>query len=233
MKMKNSSFNELDRIGEIPFKREFFENKEEWTKARVNGLGGSDAGVVIGVNPWKDRMTLWLEKTSQVMQADISDNSAVRYGIEAEEHIRSLFKLDYPNLKVFSNSLMMLRSKEYDWLTYSPDGEILDLETNQKGILEIKTTTIQNSNQFKSWQDMIPQNYYVQVLHGLLVTNYDFVILRALIKITWDDTKQEIRDYKIKKDEVLDDIDFIFEKEKEFIKNIKDKEMPSMILPEI
>lgn len=231
--MKNSSFSELDKIGEIPFKREFFNNKEEWAKERVNGLGGSDAGVVVGVNPWKDRMTLWLEKTGKVSQADISDNSAVQYGIEAEEHIRNLFKLDYPNLKVFSNPLMMLRSKEYDWLTYSPDGELLDLETNQKGILEIKTTTIQNGNQFKTWQDMIPQNYYVQVLHGLLVTNYDFVILRALIKTAWDDTKQEIRDYKIKKDEVLDDIDFIFEKEKEFIKSIKDKEMPSMILPEI
>ena len=59
------------------------------------------------------------------------------------------------------------------------------------------------------------------------------MILRALIKTAWDDTKQEIRDYKIKKDEVLDDIDFIFEKEKDFIKKIKDKEMPSMILPEI
>lgn len=231
--MKNSSFNELDQIGEIRFKREFFDNKEEWAKERVNGLGGSDAGVVVGVNPWKDRMTLWLEKTGQVVQSDISENPAVQYGIVAEEHIRNLFKLDYPNLKVFSNSLMMLRSKEFDWLTYSPDGELLDQETNQKGILEIKTTTIQNGNQFKSWQDMIPQNYYVQVLHGLLVTNYDFVILRALIKTAWDDTKQEIRDYKIKKDEVLDDIDFIFEKEKEFIKNIKDKEMPSMILPEI
>ena len=231
--MKNSSFSELDRIGKIPFNREFFNNKEEWAKERVNGLGGSDAGVVVGANPWKDRMTLWLEKTGQVVQADISENPAVQYGINAEEYIRNLFKLDYPNIKVFSNSLMMLRSKEYDWLTYSPDGELLDLETNQKGILEIKTTTIQNGNQFKRWQDMIPQNYYVQVLHGLLITNYDFVILRALIKTAWDDTKQEIRDYKINKNEVLDDIDFILEKEKEFIKSIKDKEMPSMILPEI
>lgn len=39
---------------------------EEWVEERKKGLGGSDASVVLGLNRWKSRMALFLEKTGQI-----------------------------------------------------------------------------------------------------------------------------------------------------------------------
>jgi len=33
---------------------------DEWLEARSKGLGGSDAGTILGTNPYKGRLELWL-----------------------------------------------------------------------------------------------------------------------------------------------------------------------------
>ena len=38
-------------------------NHEEWLAIRRQYIGGSDAGAVIGMNPYKSSYTLWAEKT--------------------------------------------------------------------------------------------------------------------------------------------------------------------------
>lgn len=40
-----------------------FENEQHWLKGRTNGIGGSDASAVVGMNTWKleqDRKVLFL-----------------------------------------------------------------------------------------------------------------------------------------------------------------------------
>ena len=36
--------------------------REEWKEIRRQGLGGSDAGIVMGHSPWSSRLNLWKEK---------------------------------------------------------------------------------------------------------------------------------------------------------------------------
>ena len=64
------------------------------------------------------------------------------------------------------------------------DGDLTEKDNGRKGILEIKTTEIKRQSQWKEWSGTpaIPQHYYVQVLHQLLATGYDFAIVRAQIK---------------------------------------------------
>ena len=45
---------------------EQMQDKEAWLKARNSGIGGSDAGIIVGLNKWKSPFQLWLEKTGQV-----------------------------------------------------------------------------------------------------------------------------------------------------------------------
>ena len=78
-----------------------FPKRDEWLKARKNYIGGSDASAVVGMNPYKSNVDLWLEKTGQVIPEDISDKPYVKYGQEAEHHLRELFKLDFPEYQVF------------------------------------------------------------------------------------------------------------------------------------
>jgi putative phage-type endonuclease len=56
-------------------------------EARYAGIGGSDAGVIAGVNPRKTPVTLWLEKTRRTPPEDLSDNELVEWGVELEEII--------------------------------------------------------------------------------------------------------------------------------------------------
>lgn len=207
-------------------------SREEWLEAR-KGIGGSDAASIVGMNPWRDNVELWEEKTGRRQQEDISDRPAVKYGTEAEEHLRELFRLDNPQYKVEYIENNMWKNKDMPWAHASLDGWLTD-QDGRKGILEIKTTTIQRASQKEKWQDQIPQNYYIQILHYFLVTGFDFAILKAQLKFELNEGLYiQTKQYKIERAEVELDLDFLLESEKEFAELIKQDKKPALILPEI
>lgn len=114
----------------------------------MNGIGGSDASAVVGMNPYKSNIDLFEEKIGRVMPKDISDKPCVIYGKNAEEYIRELFKLDYPEYTVDHHEFRILQSKDHPFMQASLDGELTDRE-GRKGILEIKTTNILQSMQYE------------------------------------------------------------------------------------
>ena len=67
------------------FKAYDFENEQQWLKGRMNGIGGSDASAVVGMNPYKSNIDLFEEKIGRVIPKDISDKPCVIYGKKAEE----------------------------------------------------------------------------------------------------------------------------------------------------
>ena len=40
--------------------------REEWLQLRRNGIGGSDASVIMGKNPYRSILQLWEEKTGKL-----------------------------------------------------------------------------------------------------------------------------------------------------------------------
>ena len=50
---------------------------DKWLSVRNMGIGGSDAGVIMGLNPYKSPFQLWMEKTGQTHPEDLSDNEYV------------------------------------------------------------------------------------------------------------------------------------------------------------
>jgi len=210
--------------------------KREWLEERRKGIGGSDASAIVGLNPYKTNIQLWEEKTGRKTAEDISDKEYVKYGTKAEKYLRDLFKLDYPQFKVKHKENTMIWNKEYPFLFASLDGELIDKETGALGILEIKTTNILQSMQKEKWKDKIPDNYYIQILHYLLVTGYSFVVLKAQLKYQYKD--EEIRlstkHYFILRKDVEDDIQYLKEKEVEFWKSYVEKNIePPLLLPNI
>ena len=204
-----------------------------WLKARTYGIGGSDASAIVGMNPYKTNIDLFEEKIGRRVPEDISDKPYVRYGTLAEEHIRALFSLDYQEYKVSYHENRILRSKVYPFLQASLDGELED-ENGRKGILEIKTTNILQSMQYEKWKDRIPDNYYIQVLHYLLVTGYDFVVLRAYLMSEWGNEKRAtVKDYTIERSEVEEDLKFLLTEEQKFWKYVESGRKPPLLLPEI
>ena len=155
-------------------------DREEWLKNRTK-IGGSDASCIVGMNPYKNNVDLWLEKTGQATPEDISEVDYVKYGINAEEHLRELFKLDFPKYKVDYIENNMFFNPDFPFAHASLDGWLTD-ENGRMGILEIKTTEILQSMQKEKWNNKIPDNYYIQILHYLMVTEFDFAVLKAQLK---------------------------------------------------
>lgn len=208
--------------------------REEWLEARKSYIGGSDAACIVGANPWKDNVRLWEEKTGLKDPDDLSNNPAVLYGIRAEEHLRELFRWDFPQYAVFYEENNMFTNSEYPWAHYSADGWLKDKDGNL-GLLEIKTTTISSASQSAHWRNQIPQNYYIQLLHGLMVTEFQFAVLKAKLRyeIEGEPMHAQIKHYFINREEIEDEIEYLAEKEQAFDKCIKLGIRPARILPEI
>lgn len=214
-----------------PYRIYDFMDESGWLKGRLDGIGGSDASAVVGMNPYKTNIQLFEEKTRRVQADDISAKPCVMYGKNAEDYIRELFRLDYPEYKVEHYPLRILQSLKYPWMQASLDGELTD-QSGRRGVLEIKTTNILQGMQREKWADRIPDNYYIQVLHYLLVTGYEFAVLRAhLISRVGDDVRTQARHYFIERSEVEDDLDYLLQKEQEFMEYVKSGHRPPLILP--
>ena len=210
-------------------------NRNDWLKVRqIQGIGGSEAGAVIGMNKYQTNVDLWELKTGKREAADLSDNAAVQFGKAAEQYIRELFKLEYPEYTVVYHEFWMYVNDKYPFIFATLDGDLTATD-GRKGILEIKTTLIKNSSQWDEWTGRIPDNYYAQCLHQLTATGYDFVILYAYIRYYDTDGKIRvtIRPYTISRKDVLSDIDYLIAAEAKFWQAVQDNKCPALILPNI
>lgn len=210
-----------------------FQNREEWLAARKNHIGGSDASACVGMNPYKDNVQLWEEKMGLMIPEDISDRDYVQYGIQAEDHLRAMFALDYPQYQVLYEDNNMFTNTDYPWMHASLDGELIDAD-GRRGILEIKTTNILQSMQREKWNNRIPDNYYCQVLHYLAVTEHDFAVLKAQLKSEFGgELRIATRHYFIDRKDVEEDIRWLIEAERRFWSCVESRCRPSLILPAI
>lgn len=209
-------------------------NREEWLQHRMNYIGGSDASAIVGMNPYCDNGRLWEIKTGQAIQKDISDKPYVQYGIAAEPHLRALFAIDHPQYQVEYVDNNMFLNDKYPFAHASLDGWLVEKETGRKGILEIKTTNILQSMQKEKWKNRIPDNYYIQILHYLMVTEFDFVVLKAQLKSEFkDEVYLQTKHYTIERSEVEEDIKFLESSEREFWQRVQERKRPGLMLPAI
>ena len=206
---------------------------EDWLANRTKGLGGSDISAVIGMNPYKSNLDLWLEKTGQIEPEDISDNPFVKYGNDAEYHLRELFKLDFPEYSVSYEANNSFFNDKYPFARASLDGWLTD-ENGRKGILEIKTTEILQSQQKEKWNKQIPQNYYCQVLFYMAVLEADFAILKAQLKTVFDGVPYlQTKHYPIERADVEADIQYLMQEGERFWQHVQSGKQPPLRLPEI
>lgn len=185
--------------------------REDWLKARNLGLGGSDIGTIMGLNKYKSPLRLWLEKTGQQDEDDLSDNQYVRFGHKLEPVLAECFTED-TGLKVRRVGLM--QHDEYSWALASIDRMIV----GQNELLEIKTGGAFTG---KNWEgDEMPDSYYCQVQWYLFVSGCERAHVYCLIG-----GNKPI--YKVvERNE--DDIKKLFDAAKEFWHKVQSNIMPDI-----
>lgn len=208
-----------------------YDSREEWLEHRK--LGGSDAAAILGISPWMSNLDLWRLKTGRLKPKNLDDDPLVLYGTKAEEHLRELFALDFPELVVGYVPFNIWTNDRYPFAHASLDGWVLD-EKDRFGVLEIKTATITSQAQKAKWEGKIPDYYYTQLLWNMAVTDAEFSILVAQLKWERDgDVFKVTKHYELSRDQAEADIIRIMEAGEKFAKCIKEDREPAITLPEI
>lgn len=149
--------------------------REEWLELRRNGIGGSDASVVMGKNPWRSVQQLWEDKTGKTPVKD-EGNEYTYWGNVMEPIIRKEF-MNRTGLKVRQKHFMMFHS-EFTFMFADVDGIVTD-ENGEKCIFEAKTVSQYREGE---WEDgNIPVEYMLQVQHYLAVCGMQKAYTAALI----------------------------------------------------
>jgi putative phage-type endonuclease len=128
---------------------------QDWHLWRSNGVGSSDASIIVGVNPYQSRDVLLYTKAMRVPV--IRESAAIKHGQFLERYIREFLNTKYSlNLKP-----LFCTHDQYPFLLASVDG----IDTTNKVLVEIKAPTQPYHG--------IPIYYLVQVYHQLMVTGYE------------------------------------------------------------
>ncbi len=228
------------------YNREIYKTREEWLAARA--LGGSSASAILNKNPYMTRLELLAAVISKIRnheeisnnRHDDATNEILQYGVQSEPLIRKEFALDFKHEYIVRSpkKFEMYRSIDKKYLTATVDGLLIDKKTKELGILEIKTHDVRGRSDLENWTNHLPENYYIQLLHYLLVINdASFAILAA--KLRFYDFKNEERQlertetryFYVKRSEVVNDIAFLEKAETEFMEvYVQQEKIPNIYL---
>ena len=162
----------------------------EQLAARRTGLGGSDAGAIVGVNPYSGAFDVWArfhlpregedddDLQSQpahwgdVLEPAIADEYARREGVPLERS-------------------GTVRHTSHDWMIAHPDRLI----PAARRVIEVKTAGLRQAHRWgPEGSDEIPEEYRLQVAHYLAVLDYRDADVAVLIG------GQDFRVYRIERD---------------------------------
>ena len=177
-------------------------SKFEWRKRRKEGIGGSDAAGVLGLNPYKSSISVYMDKIDEV-QVGNSYEDEVSYRMELGNKLKNFVANEFmlkTNKKV-RNVNGILRNDKYPFALANIDRAIV----GEKAFLECKVT---NSYSKKLWQKEVPIYYQVQCYHYMAVTGATHCYIAVLIG------NEDLVIHKIERNEEL--INQIMDLEKSF-----------------
>jgi putative phage-type endonuclease len=146
----------------------FTPSDPEWHELRLKGITGTDAGTILGVNPFASAYSLWCKKTGRI-DDEVVQNQRMRLGQLLETPLLTMFTENNPELNVFTGGTY--RHKDHPWLIANPDALATDAD-GKLYVIEVKTAR-------QYWEE-IPPHYVAQCLHYADVFSADGIKLVAL-----------------------------------------------------
>lgn len=167
-----------------------FSNEEDWLEIRTKGIGGSDIGTIMGINPHSSPLKIYKQKVEGYRE-DLSDNIFVRKGKDLENVILTNYvqpKLSKLGYTVGKPDFMIVNT-DYPYFRANVDGIAFKESTSYEDnmIVEIKfVSTFAEVNWNGPDYCGIPASYYAQVQLYMLVTGAKSALVCALFDSDWD-----------------------------------------------
>lgn len=171
---------------------------DDWLAERRKGIGGSDAGAIVGLNPYVTPYMLWADKTGRLPAPEL--NEAMRQGKDLEEYVAARFT-EKTGKKVRRRNVIFVHD-DYDFIRANIDRDIVGEDAG----LECKTTSVMNLKRFRNGE--FPDQYYTQCVHYLAVTGYQKWYLAVLV------LNQGFYTYEIDRDD--EEVAALIQAEKDF-----------------
>lgn len=146
-----------------------YKNREEWLKNRSKGIGASEAGTVLGLNPWETPYQLWRRKKG--IDPPKVENFAMKAGHYLEDAVSKFYE-DESHCHIIKASTddYTILNTDCPILRVSPDRTFWRINAKhneaEKSILECKTT------QMTIDPDDIPKHWFCQLQMNLGVGEY-------------------------------------------------------------
>lgn len=193
---------------------------EQTAELRRSGIGGSDAGVILGYSRWKTPLQLYYEKIGQ--SDPVEESEPMLWGKILEAVVAKEYARRTGNKVARVNDT--IRAKDAPFMMAHIDRRVLNVDGGM--VLEVKTAG-------KWWNPEewgedgsadVPAQYYAQVQHYLMVTGWARADLAVLL------AGQEMRIYHLDRDEeFIKKLDFY---ESSFWALVLDKTPPDPTEPE-
>lgn len=135
-------------------------SRQQWLQYRKNGIGGSDAGAICGLNPYYSPLAVYQDKVSKSI--DDEDNESMRQGRDLEDYVAKRF-MEETGKKV-RRANVIFQSNEYPFMFANVDRMIVGEEAG----LECKTASAYSADKWKDGH--IPESYQIQCHHYMAVT---------------------------------------------------------------
>lgn len=157
--------------------------REDWLRFRKKGIGASDVGTILGMNPYKSALELFYERLTPDPEFSV-ENIAMFMGREQEDFIADLWQfwegsqetmmLNYRADKIIRKCQRVngiVQNPKYPWLFVNLDRKINKGIKGEEGALELKTIAGYEADK---WEAGIPTPYMIQVLTQMLVCEFTF-----------------------------------------------------------
>lgn len=146
-------------------------SREKWLCYRKNGIGGSDAAAVCGMNPYSSPLQVYYDKTGKEIPG--GDKESMRQGRDLEDYVARRF-MEKTGLKVRrANAIYYDEHRPY--MLADADR----LVVGEKAGLECKTVS---PYQADCWADGgVPLHYQIQCYHYMSVFGADKWYIAALV----------------------------------------------------
>lgn len=185
-------------------------DRKEWLKYRKQGIGGSDAGAVCGLNPYRTAMQVYQDKISEETE-EVDDNEAMRQGRAFEDYVARRF-MEATGKRVRRANTMFYDEKNPFMLA-----DVDRMVVGENAGLECKTASPYMADKWKDGN--IPLSYQIQCYHYMSVCNADAWYIAVVIY------GREFKYYKIERDEAV--IADLIQIEKTFWENhVLKRELP-------
>jgi putative phage-type endonuclease len=152
----------------------FDSGSSAWHELRADGLGGSEIGTILGLNPYESALSLHLKKTGQIPTPEL-DSFAVWRGSAYEAPLLDYFAKLHPELELFTTGTY--QDKTLPYLHANPDALARNRNTGEWFVVEVKTA--------RSYWDGIPPHYEAQVLHYMDILGIKNAYLIGDVGSTW------------------------------------------------